>query len=82
MITSVPFSALIAPKGIRRRRASLMLPQNTDDLLFREPSLLHPPSPFEDGLYPKLEEFQGFRSLTVSSQNAKNARFIGRFEHR
>src|SRR5471032_1706261 len=43
---------------VRRRRTSLMLPQNTDDLLFREPSLLHPPSPFEDGLYLKLEEFQ------------------------
>jgi hypothetical protein len=42
---------------------SLLLAQNPDDLLFREPARLHGPSPIRgDGLYPFLEEFAGLRS--------------------
>ena len=48
---------------IRRLRPRLLLPQDPDDLFFREPAPLHRPSPFRgDGLYPNLEEIQGLRS--------------------
>ena len=46
---------------------SLLLAQNPDDLLLREPARLHGPSPIRgDGLYPFLEEFAGFRSGFLS----------------
>jgi len=49
---------------ISRLRPSLMLAQNPDDLLFREPARLHVHHLEGDGLYPLLEEF----SWTVSPQ--------------
>lgn len=46
----------------RRRRLALLLIQRPVDLRFREPRLLHCPSPRVDGLYQNLEEVQGLRS--------------------
>ena len=45
--------------GLRTR---LMLPQDRNDPLFREPRLLHLRLPQGDGFYPFLEEGQGLRS--------------------
>src|SRR5690348_10999876 len=43
-------------------RAGLLLPQNRDDLLFREAASFHRPSPFSgDGLYLISAEFSGCR---------------------
>jgi hypothetical protein len=50
------------PTDVRSRRPRLVCPQQPSGLLFCELSLLHPPSPYEDGLYQKMEEFVGLRS--------------------
>ena len=47
---------------IRRLRPRLLLPQDRDNLLFREPAPLHRPCPPIDGLYPIPEGFHGLRS--------------------
>ena len=52
------FDCLNPPfSGVSRLRPGLLLPQNPDDLLFREPACLHPP--VGDGLYPFLEDLRG-----------------------
>jgi len=43
-------------------RPGLLLPQDSDDLLFREPACLHVHPPVGDGLYPSSEEIPGLRS--------------------
>src|SRR5262245_7992449 len=48
---------------VRGLRAGLLLPQNPDDLLFREPARLHVHPPAGDGLYPSLAEIAGLRSM-------------------
>jgi hypothetical protein len=48
---------------LAHHRASLLLTQDRDDLLFREPRLPHPSVPSSwAGLYLFLEEFQGVTS--------------------
>ncbi len=48
---------LVAQAG--RLHSGLMLTQNSDDLLFREPRTLHRPYPFQGaGLYPFSKEVQ------------------------
>jgi hypothetical protein len=52
----------VLPAHIGRRRPRLLFTQDPDDLLFREPSWLHGPSPSRgDGLYSFLEELAGLR---------------------
>ena len=52
---------------VRRLRPGLLLPQNPDDLLFREPArFIVRPLPGA-GLYPFLEEVQGLRSSIPST---------------
>lgn len=50
--------------NIRRPGSRLLLPQDRNDLLFREPRSRHRPSASVDGLYSNLEELQGIRSST------------------
>ena len=77
---------------VRRLRPRLLLPQDPDDLLFREPARLHVHPLSGDGLYPFLEEFSGLRSKGViivqsaapTSLKAlqyllKNSPYFGRF---
>ena len=47
---------------VGRLRPGLVLPQDPDDLLFREPARLHVHPLRGDGLYPFLEEVSGLRS--------------------
>ncbi|MEQ9640215.1 MAG: hypothetical protein RIM84_09350, partial [Alphaproteobacteria bacterium] len=47
-----------------RGRTSLLLAQHANDLLLREPALLHRPSP-DDGLSYQPREPQGSRSWTL-----------------
>ena len=51
--------------NIGRLRTGLLLPQNPDDLLFREPAWLHVHPLPGDGLYPFLEEVSGLRSAGI-----------------
>src|SRR5579863_4430944 len=47
-------------------QASLLLAQNANDLFFREPASLHPSVPPQGrGLYFRLVEFSGLRSVTM-----------------
>ena len=48
-------------------RSGLVLPQDRNDPLFREPRLLHLRLPQGDGFYPFLEEGQGLRSRATKS---------------
>jgi hypothetical protein len=50
---------------IGRLGPGLLLPQNPDDLFFREPTCLHVYPPAGDGLYSFLEELAGLRSLPI-----------------
>jgi hypothetical protein len=52
---------------VGRLRSGLMLPQNPDDLLFREPARLHVHPLPGDGLYPFLEKFSGRRSPALGT---------------
>lgn len=58
---------------IDRLRTRLLLTQNPNNLLFREPRQLHRPSPLGDGLCSFLKEFQGtgqrFRPVGSGQQN-------------
>ncbi len=47
---------------IGRLCSGFLLPQDPDDLLFRETTWLHVHPPAGDGLYPFLEEITGLRS--------------------
>jgi hypothetical protein len=51
---------------VGRLRSGLMLPQNPDDLFFREPARLHVHPLPGDGLYPFLAEISGLSSVSIS----------------
>ncbi|HEV2562269.1 MAG TPA: hypothetical protein VGT78_09015, partial [Rhizomicrobium sp.] len=58
-----------------RLHTAFLLPQNRNDLLFREPQSLHRPYPFPGaGLYSNLEEVQGLRSLPIFNDVIDNVR--------
>jgi hypothetical protein len=56
-----------------------MLPQDPDDLLFREPARLHVHPLPGDGLYPFLEEFSGLRSNPETEMSVDLLKGITRF---
>ena len=51
---------------IGRLRSGFLLPQDSNDLLFRETTWLHAHSPAGDGPYPFLEEIPGLRSRSLT----------------
>jgi len=59
--------------GCRRLRASLLLPQDRDELLFREPACLHVHPLQGDGLHPFPEEVPGLRSAVRGHDAAGDA---------
>jgi hypothetical protein len=54
------------PMGRIRLRSGFLLPQDSNDLLFRETTWLHAHSPAGDGPYPFLEEIPGLRSRSLT----------------
>src|SRR5690606_10908210 len=61
VVESRPADPVLAA-DLCRLHAGFLLPQDPDDLLFREPRSLHRPPPSMGGLYSNLAEVQGLRS--------------------
>ena len=61
------FADAVTAAYVRRLLAGLLLPQDPDDLLFREPRSLHIHLPSGDGLYLNMEEDSGLTSGDILS---------------